>query len=283
MTKINISVITRGHVSGGAKNELVNSLRDSYKRFGPRAPYKLDLFIAETESLMQDFIREEKFRLGTTSSDDEDCAYSFDVWRGYPRISVSTEGLSKFSKLARQGIMRHQAAHSALHGSLEFRIFKIPDDCRQVATVKNIDIAILDQVLLNVSIAVKDCEATKYLIANEFLDCQAAFALECLKPVEEDKSTYRLGKPDRQFRFIYLTQVLKLVLLIHPLFAVLKSKKITAEHQVFLGRKMEELVEKLPVPDQNKLLQVASAISDGLTPDTHQNVDTAMHHAMNLA
>jgi len=35
--------------------------------------------------------------------------------------------------------------------------------------------------------------------------------------------------------------------------------------------------------EQNRLLQVASIISEEATEDTHKNVDSAMRQAMNLA
>ncbi len=282
MANIDLSVVNRGRIPGGAKSEIINTLRDCYRRFGSRSPYKVGILITETEGIRRDFLREEKSRLGITTIEDEDAICSHNAWRGYPNITVSVERLGEFSKLARQGILRHEAAHTVLHGSLEYNIFRIPDDCRQIAAVKGIDSMVLEQVIRNLSWAIKDCEASKFLIAHDFINCQAAFALEWIQP-SSDKSDSKSTKMDRQARFIYQTALLKPILLADPLLAIPKSKKISLELQVLLGRRIEELIEHLADYDQNKLLQIASMIATNLTEDTHSNVDSALHHVMTLA
>jgi hypothetical protein len=282
MSNVDLVVLTRGRIPGGAKGEIVNTLRDCYRRFGSRAPYKIGILIAETEGIRQDFLREEKSRIGITTVEDEDAVCSYNAWRGYPNISVSVERLKEFSKPARKGALRHEAAHTALHSSLEYNIFKIPDDCRQIATVKGITLITLEQVIRNLSSAIKDCEASKFLISHDFIDCQAAFLLEWIQS-PPDKSAFKSTKMDRQTKFIHQTALLKPILLADPLLAMPKSKKISLERQVFLGRKIEELIEHLAEYDQNKLLQIASTITSNLTEDTHSNVDAAIRHVMTLA
>ena len=49
-----------------------------------------------------------------------------------------------------------------------------------------------------------------------------------------------------------------------------------------VDRKIEEIAELLG-PNQNKLLQVAEKIADGLTEDTHYNINLATRQAMVLA
>lgn len=282
MSNTDLLVLTRGRIPGGAKGEIVNTFRDCYRRFGSRTPYKVGILIAETEGIRQDFLREEKSMMGITTVEDEDAVCSYNTWRGYPTISVSVERLKEFSKPARQGALRHEAAHTVLHSSLEYNIFKIPDDCRQIATVKGIGLTTLEQVIRNLSSAIKDCESTKFLISHNFIDCQAAFLLEWLQS-PADKSTFKSTKMDRQAKFIHQTALLKPILLADPLLAIPKSRKISLERQIFLGRKIEELIEHLAEYDKNKLLQVASTITGNLTEDTHSNVDAAIHHVMTLA
>ncbi len=283
MAKIELNIITRGRSSGGAKKEVVSTIRDCYRRFGSKAPYKIEILIAENEAMKRDFLREEKFRLGITSDDNEESACSHDAWRGYPRITVSLEKLAELTKLARLGALRHEAAHSALHGGLEYRIFKIPEDCRQISIIKGVDLAVLDQAVYHLAAAVKDCEASKFLIDHDFINCQAAFALEWLKSPVEAKLAHKSAKADRQALFIHKTALLKPVLFAHPLLSLPKSKKISLERQVLLGRRIEELVEDLPDHEQNKLLEIAGLIVEELTQDTHKNVDFALHQAMSLA
>jgi hypothetical protein len=285
MSKIEVNMVTRGRVSGGSQREIVSTLRDSYQRFGNKVPYKLDIFVAETESILTDFISEEKFRMNiniNVNEDDDPVCYH-DAWYGYPRIMVNEERLSELSKIARSGALRHEAAHSVLHGSLEYHIFRISDECHQIALIKGIDRPVLETAMHYLSSAIKDCEATKFLIEFGFIDCQAAFALEWLQPPSEDKILSLPDITDRQARFIYHVALLKPILFAHPLLALPKKKKIALERQVLLGRKIEEFAENLKGPGQNRLLQVAAMIADNLTQDTHKNVDSALHQAMGLA
>jgi hypothetical protein len=143
------------------------------------------------------------------------------------------------------------------------------------------DHRVLEQVIRNLSSAIKDCEVSKFLISHDFIDCQAAFALELIQP--PDQATVKSSRIVRQARFMFLTSLLKPMLLAHPLLAIPKSKKISLERQVLLGRKIEELIEHLEQYEQNKLIQVAGTIADNLTQDTHNNVDSALRQAITVA
>ena len=283
MVKVELNVITRGRIPWGVKREVTSALRDCYRRFGSRVPYKVEVHIVDREATMRDFLKEEKFKLGITTSGDEKFICSHDAWRGYPRIIICFEKLAKLNRLAGLGAVRHEAAHSVLHGSLEYYIFRIPEDCRHTAMIKGIDLAVLEQALYYLSVAVKDFEATRFLIQHDFINCQFAFALEWLQPSEQDKSAWKLAQANRQAKFIYQMVLLKPTLFAHPLLSLPRSKKISLEHQVQLGRMVEELLEHFGNSERNRLLQVTNMIVEGLTEDTHKNVDFALHEAMSLA
>lgn len=232
---------------------------------------------------MRALLKEDKLRLGITTDGDEEFICSHDAWRGYPRVICSLDRLTKLNKLGRLGAIRHEAAHSSLHGSLEYYIFRIPDECRHTAAIKGLEPPVLDQALYYVSVAIKDFEATRLLVQHDFIDCQFNFALEWLKPLEQDKSAWKLAQANRQAKFIYLTTLLKPMLFAHPLLALPRSKNISLENQVQLARRVEEMLEHLGTTEQNRLLQVTSVIAEEATEDTHKNVDIAMCQAMNLA
>jgi hypothetical protein len=283
MATVELNIITSGNIPWSFKKEIENTFRDCYRRFVPRVPYKVEIHVVSRESDMRALLKEDKLRLGITTSGDEEFICSHDAWRGYPRVICCLEKLAKLNKLARLGAIRHEAAHSALHGSLEYYIFRIPDDCRHTAAIKGLDSTVLDQALYYVSVAVKDFEVTKFLVQHDFINCQFTFALEWLRPSEQDKSTWKLAQTNRQAKFIYLTTLLKPTLFAHPLLALPRSKKISLEHQVQLARRVEELLEHLGSAEQNKLLQVTNMIVEDATEDTHRNVDSALRQAMNLA
>jgi hypothetical protein len=233
---------------------------------------------------MRAILKEDKLRLGITTSGDEEFFCSHDAWRGYPRVICCLEKLAKLGKLARLGAVRHEVAHSAIHGSLEYYIFRIPEDCRHTTAIKGLDSSVLDQALYFVSVAVKDFEATRFLVKHDFIDSQFAFGLEWLQPLEQSRSAWKLAQTNRQTKFIYLTTLLKPTLFAQPLLALPRSsKKISLEYQVQLARRVEDLLEHLGSGEQNRLLQVASIIVEEATEDTHKNVDSAMLQVMNLA
>jgi len=283
MATVELNIITSGNIPWSLKRDIENVFRDCYRRFGSRVPYKVEIHVVDSESNMRALLKEDKLRLGITTSGDEEFICSHDAWRGYPRVICCLEKLAKLNKLARLGAIRHEVAHSALHGSLEYYIFRIPEDCRHTAAIKGLDSPVLDQALYYVSVAVKDFEATRFLVQHDFIDCQFTFALEWLQPSEQDKSTWKLAQTNRQAKFIYLATLLKPTLFAHPLLALPRSKKISLEHQVQLARRVEELLEHLGSAEQNRLLQVTNMIVEDATEDTHRNVDSALHQAMNLA
>jgi hypothetical protein len=283
MTKVELNVVTRGSVSGGVKNEVVNTVKDCYKNFGSQVPYRLEILLTDSEAILRDYLRQEKFNQGIIEDESYNDVCRYDNLRGFPRITLSMEKLSQFNKQARQGIIRHQAAHSALHGSLEYRIFKIPDESRQIAMVKNIDNLTMENAVYRLSLAIKDFEATRLLVEHNYVNCQLAFALEWIQPVNKIGSPQQPVRGDRQEKFINQITLLKPILFSHPLMQLPKSKKIDLEMQVMLGRRIEEVVEDLPENDQARLLQVSNRIAEGISRDTHENVDNAFRHAISLA
>lgn len=283
MAQVEINVITSGNIRWSIKREIENTFRDCYRRFGSKVPYKVEIHIVNTGSDMRALLKEEKLRRGIATTGDEEFVCSHDAWRGYPRVICCLERLNALNKLARLGAVRHEAAHTALHGSLEYYIFRIPEECRHTAAIKGLDSSVLDQALYFVSVAVKDFEATRFLVQNDFIGCQFAFALEWLQPSEQDKSAWKLAQANRQAKFMFLAALLKPTLFAHPLLSLPRSKKISLEHQVRLARKVEELLEYLGAVERNKVLQVASMIAENSTDDTHRNVDFAMCQAMGLA
>ena len=283
MATIDLEIETRGRVSGGAKSEVVNTLKDCYRQFGSRVPFKIEVLITDTEAMLKDYLRQEKFKMGIIEETSDDTICLYDIWKGYPRITISIEKLEKYSKQARQGLIRHQAAHSMLHAAMEFRIFKIPEDCKQTAMIKGIDSTNLEEAMRKLSLAVKDCESSRMLVEKNYINCQMSFAIEWIQPQEEPRTPQRPIRIDRQQKFISQILLLKPILFTHPLMAVPSSKKVDLEKQVALGRRIEELIHHLLPHEQQRLLQVANVIADNLTEDSHANMDTALHHAMGLA
>lgn len=282
MVATELNVLVKGKIPGGIKKEVVQTLKDCYQKFASKAPDRVEVHLVDREATLLDFLKEEKFRLGITTSGEEEFLCCHDAWRGFPRIIVCTERLGRLNKSARVGAIRHEAAHSALHGSLEYYIFRIPEDCHHRARIRGVDQTTLEQALYFVSVAVKDFEATKFLVSHNYIKCQVAYLLEILQPSEEDKSAWKLAKNNRQARFLCYTALLKPILSTQPLLSLPSPKKIRLQEQVDLGRRIEVMIEHMEQAEQGKLLQLTDNIINNLTEDTHHNVARALYHALDL-
>jgi hypothetical protein len=283
MSSVDLSYFARGNISGSFKKEVSEILNDCYQRLSQRVPYKIEVYAFDTEENVNSFLREEKFKMGMSfNTVDGASACTYEVLRGYTRLLICNERLSRYSKPARAGAIRHEAAHTVLHGALEYNIFQIPDDCRHTATVKGIDTDKLEEIFFQLSLSVKDYEATRLLIANDYIQCQFAYALEWIQPVEDDKTAWNISKTNRQTRFVYESALMQPILFTNPLLSLPKPKKALAESQLQLSARMEQMIAILGEKEENKVLAVAGSIIEALTEDTHKNIDSAFHQLINL-
>ncbi len=283
MTSLDLSFFARGNISGSFKKEVSEVLNDCYKRFGQRVPYKIEVYAFDTAENLNNFLREEKFKLGMSFNTVDDASVcTYEVLRGYPRLLLCSEQLSKYGKQARAGAIRHEAAHTILHGALEYSIFQIPEDCRHTATVKGIDNEKLEEIFFQLSLGVKDYEATRLLIEHDYIHCQFAYALEWIQPAEDDKTAWNISKTNRQTRFVYESALMRPILFTNPLLSLPKSKKAPAESLLQLGARMEQMITILGEKEENKVLAVAGSIIESLTDDTHTNIDSAFRQLISL-
>ena len=279
---LDLSFSARGDIPGKVKKEISEIVTDCYKKFGDRVPYKVEVCAFDTEERMNNFLKEESFKLSLPyhpSDDSSPCAY--DVLRGFPRLLIPIDRLSNYSKQGRAGAIRHEAAHTVLHGSLEFNIFQIPDDCRHVASIKGIEPDKLEGIFLQLTLAIKDHEATHFLVEHGFIHCQFAYALDWIKPGEGDRAAWMIAKANRQARFIYESALMRPLLFVNPLLSLPRTK-VPEEAKLQLGARVEKMIDMLGESEENKVLQVAAAIIEVLSRTAQNNIDAAFHQLMSL-
>jgi hypothetical protein len=268
MASIDLSYIARGDISSSFKKEVSEVLNDCYGRLAEKVPYKVEVYAFDTEDNLNSFLREEKFKLGLSfNTIDDASACTHEVLRGYPRLLLCRERLFKYGKQARAGALRHEAAHTVLHGALEYNIY---------------DNEKLDEVFFQLSLGVKDFEATRLLIQHDYISCQFAYAMEWIKPTEDDKTAWAISRSNRQTRFVYESALMRPILFTDPLLSLPKSKKVPAELQMQLSVRMEQTIAMLGEAEENKVLKVAGAIIETLGDDTHKNIDAAFHQLISL-
>jgi len=283
MASIDLSYFSRGDVSNSFKKEVSEVLNDCYGRFAEKVPYKIEIYAFDKEDNLSSFLREEKFKLGLSfNTVDDASACTHEVLRGYPRLLLCQERLLKYSKQARAGAMRHEAAHTILHGALEYSIFQIPEDCRHTATVKGIENEKLEEVFFQLSLGIKDFEATRFLIQHDYIHCQFHYAMEWIKPAEDDKTAWTISRTNRQTKFVYESALMRPILFTNPLLSLPKTKRVPAEMQLQLSVRMEQMIALLGEAEENKVLKVAGSIIETLSEDTHNNIDAAFHQLMGL-
>lgn len=283
MAQMDLGFFTRGNVSGGFKKEVTEVLTDCYRRFEQKVPYKIGVYLFDTEENLNNYLREERFKLGLSfNTIDETSACTHEVLRGFPRLLVCNDRLSKYSKQARAGALRHEAAHTVLHGALEYNIYQIPEDCRHTAMVKGIEPEKLEEVFFQLSMGVKDFEATSLLVKHDFIQCQFTYALEWIQPIDDDRTAWNVSRTTRQTRFIYESALMRPILFTDPLLSLPKSKRVPLEEQIQLSARIEQMIAILGETEENKVLQAAGAIIGVLAEDTHKNIDAAFRQLITM-
>ena len=136
MTKLPIlEFYCYGQVSQDELQDIRDILEECYSRLGEgrKIPDRVEVRLFETSDKLLEFLQKEKKELGIGTSGDEAFICSHDAWRGYSRLSVCLERLNTLSPIARLGALRHEVAHSVLHGGPEYYTVRIPADCVAVA------------------------------------------------------------------------------------------------------------------------------------------------------
>lgn len=259
-------IILDGYVPPQCEKQLRQTLDDCYRKLGSPKRGQVEIHIVDTASRMEAFLQKEKAELGIETTGEEGFLCTHDAWRGVPRLLICIERLSQVPKVASLGIIRHEVAHTILHGDPLYYMFTINNECQTLAQAKGIDTAVLKQIVYYISVAVKDFEATRFLVNHNCVECQAAFALEqLLKVTADDKLAWLLAKSIPRARALYLAAQLKPLLFVHPLLAV-------ADNREQLMKSVSSMLEHMGQVEQTRLFQFANRLAEQLKYDTHGNI-----------
>jgi len=261
-----------GYVTQQWEEETRHTLEECYKRLsGHPLPKKVEVWLYQTSSQLADFLQAEKDELGIQTLGDESFICSHDAWRGFPRLLICTERLFALSVVARLGTLRHEAAHTVLHGALAYYVCRIPRDCLELAQTKGMNLTVLQQVLYYCAIAVKDFEVTRLLLHRGYQECQVAFAQAQFLPSDEDRFAWLLARYNPQARLLFFTSQLKILLLSWPLdIAGLFSLETHAD----------SMLSYIEVEERKRLLITAANIARQLSDDTHNNIRSTLRQVL---
>ena len=242
--------------------EILNSC---YARLGANAVEIVDVYIFEKSSSVGAFINGEKRNLGIETSAFEDSFLAIhDAWHGTPRIMVAYDKMLHVPELVRVGGLRHEVAHTVLHGSLEYYTFTMPTFLLELEREAVISRQITRDLVYLASIAVKDYEVTRLLYKKGYVEDQLAYNEYYLKPSEEELEAWKLAEKNKTARLLFLASVLKTACCAAPL---LKDEKYGKE----ILKTITRSINFLPTELSAQLMKMLEGAKFGR--DTHENID----------
>jgi hypothetical protein len=228
---INLKVI--GRVDKFVVDHVLKVLKEFYGRLEEDAkPEMVDVQVFEKRSTLLGFLTSASRGLEVTYPFDESYIAMHEAWTGIPKIHVCTEDLKRLPRPVFDAALRHEAAHSALHGSPEYYIVSIPASLaaefrRQGFT----DEEIKHLAYLEAS-ALKDLEASNLLKNLGYVEDQIAFILHNLEMEKSDIAAWRIASTNPKATLIYLTHMLKALASSIPFLQVSQyGERLAAKHK----------------------------------------------------
>jgi hypothetical protein len=244
-------------------------LNDCYNRLGAHAVEIVEVYIFEKSSSMNAFMNDEKRKLGIkTSAFEESFLAVHDAWHGTPRIMVAYDKMLHVPKLVRIGVLRHEAAHTALHGSLEYYSFSTPMFLLELERNSVMSRQVIRDLVYLAAIAVKDYEVTRLLYEKGYVKDQVTYNEYHLKPSGEELEAWKLAEKNKTATLLFLVSALKTACCAAPL---IKDERYGEEILKTITGGMNFLPEELSA----RLLKTLEATSK-FGRDTHENVDQFM-------
>jgi hypothetical protein len=259
MAEPELQLTIHGDVPDSFWQELRQQLEECYRRLPSSGLEVVQVCLLDTVKRLRQHLAAEHAELGIASPMGEELLALHDAWRGVPRITICHERLAEVPYLVGLGAVRQQVAHSILHGSPEYYVFKFSGDLVEKGQERGLAPPALQQLLYYVAIAVKDYEVVHLLVTHGYVDCQAALAFHQLETSDEDRLAWRLARFNPAVRLICLASQLKPLLFIRPLMA----KPSVAPGLIQQARAM---LDFLPPEEQDKVWaltqQIAAALGD---------------------
>jgi hypothetical protein len=244
-------------------------LNDCYNRLGAHAVEIVEVYIFEKSSSMNAFMNDEKRKLGIeTSAFEKSFLAVHDAWHGTPRMMVAYDKMLHVPELVRIGVLRHEAAHTALHGSLEYYSFSTPMFLLELERNSVMSRQVIRDLVYLAAIAVKDYEVTRLLYEKGYVKDQAAYNEYNLKPSGEELEAWKLSEKNKTATLLFLVSALKAACCAAPL---IKDERYGEEILKTITGGMNFLPEELSA----RLLKTLEATSK-FGRDTHENVDHFM-------
>jgi len=265
---VRIVVSKYGNVYDDEVDEILNTMLECYSRLMPHEISLVDLYLFERSSSLEAFLKSECEELGVMITPFAEAFFStHDAWRGVPRVMICLEKIRTLPKLVKLGGVRHEVAHTVLHGSLEYYLIQPPLSLLEISNQFNLPLEYMKNILYLASIAVKDYEATRLLYSRGYVEDQVEYVKFLLRVSEDDVVSWELSKGNPLLKALYLISILKTVGCVAPLLNDMKFgqevKQLLVESLSYLPRELSTII-----------LKFAEEAFPTLGADTLENIDS---------
>ena len=154
--------------SKGTQKEFVAKVQswanEVLEKKGPlAAPAVISINIWRRMDELQSFYQKEKQELGIVTGEDTDFLATHEAWRGDPRIHICQERVKDVPDVVIQSVLHHEVSHALHHGTPEFYTFRYSTKLRDAVRICGLDLALLQQCVYLLSIAIKDYDVVTWL------------------------------------------------------------------------------------------------------------------------
>lgn len=193
-----------------------NTLSECYAKMDFDVPELVEVCLFEKEAYARAYLRDEKARLSISTDLDESFPTSHDAWTGIPRISICVESLNRMPMKVRIGALHHEAAHSVLHGSIEYYLVSLYSLQDLVKTLR-LPPEFIQNLVFLASVAVKDYAVTKLLCEKGFVEDQVVFTTYFLEPSDEEMTSWAIASSSQAATILFLVSLMKSIACALPL------------------------------------------------------------------
>jgi len=252
----------------GASRSDVEHILQVIKECYTTLPHKVDAVevnIFQESSDALSFLAVQSSAAGVKSRGfDEDFYAYHHAWLGLPSITVSVEKLNTLPQSLADACIRHEVAHSVLHGEIRYYVIPTPPAYRSLREVCRVSDDYLMDLTYLTSIAVKDYEATKLLYSHNYRVDQVRYA-EHLLDEGLETTLWKIVETHPQAKALFLTGSLKVPFCVKPLLD---------QENIHLQMKLESCLQ--PLGEYQKLLiEVVDEAAERFADDTYNNIQIA--------
>lgn len=205
-----IQIVVHGEIEERFLNQIREWTHEVFQKAGVFSPPPgLCILLWESMGEFLSFSKREKEELGVGTGEESDFLATHDAWRGYPRIHVCQERVMGIPAPVVQGAIHHELGHAFCHGSPDFYTFRFSAPLERLGYSCGMNLALLQQCVYFLSIAIKDQEVVRWLSEIELDFGQITLLEYLLSDTEEERQAWELSQNSFALRKIALAAFLK--------------------------------------------------------------------------